>query len=100
MPAAPAAGSVWPSPLLTAPRHSGACLGLAWPLPNTAARAPTSMGSPRGVPVPCISRQATDLAASWASSSAMQITCNRDHAAEDLLRLLQEYLGSLELCGH
>ena len=51
MPSEPAAGSVCPTLDLTVPRCSAR--GASAPI-STAATAPISIGSPRGVPVPCI----------------------------------------------
>eukprot|EP00955_Chlamydomonas_euryale_P077831 363041-Chlamydomonas_euryale.AAC.6 len=74
-PIAPAAGSVCPRPVLSDASSRGAggaplchvCAAAAGapalalvPLSRTVAAAPTSMGSPSGVPVPCICRSATE----------------------------------------
>ncbi len=52
-PARPAAASRWPMLVLTEPMMSGRAASR--PGPSTAPNAPTSIGSPRGVPVPCVS---------------------------------------------
>ena len=71
MEAAPAAGSEWPRTLFTALSPK------ARPLPalvSTAVAAPNSMGSPRGVPVPCISRLSTTSAVRLAFLNANLMT--------------------------
>lgn len=70
---APAAGSAWPRWLLAAPRSSGAVR--ATPPASTAASAPTSIGSPSGVPVPCSSTHCRALGDAPASAQAARITC-------------------------
>lgn len=50
MPTAPAAGSEWPIQLLEASRVRLGVLCLLWGGVRTAVSAPTSMGSPKGVP--------------------------------------------------
>lgn len=62
VPTMPAAGSACPMLDLLVVRARGAAadeLAAALRRPKTAATAPTSMGSPREVPVPCICRTST-----------------------------------------
>lgn len=70
MEAAPAAGSVCPRALFTAQRVNTLPEEL-----STAVAAPISMGSPRGVPVPCISRVSTASAERLALINASLIAC-------------------------
>ena len=56
-PTTPAAGSVWPVYVLPACTHRGARQASVSPACiSTARTAPISMGSPKGVPVPCMCR--------------------------------------------
>eukprot|EP00972_Heterocapsa_arctica_P015958 2353459-Heterocapsa_arctica.AAC.1 len=71
MPAMPAAPSKWPMLLFTAASTSGS--EASRPLPRVFFRAPTSMGSPRPVPVPWVSETAIAFGARPASESAVMI---------------------------
>ena len=84
-PTTPAAGSAWPMNDLAAVNTSGTgrmggllpppqLLELPDGLSRTAAAAPTSMGSPREVPVPCICRLATSQAPCLPAASAARTT--------------------------
>ena len=72
-PAMPAAASRCPMLLFTAPSTSGRLRP-----PNTFASAPTSIGSPSAVPVPCASMYPTSSASIPALSSAIRITASCD----------------------
>lgn len=76
MPAAPAAGSVCPSIFFTALNPRTSRPEGSRPSESTVAAAPTSIGSPSGVPVPCISRAASPEGNTSASCSASFITCD------------------------
>jgi hypothetical protein len=69
----PEAGSAWPSDDLDASSLRGA-RPAGRPSTRAAAAAPTSMGSPRPVPVPCSCRPATWCADAPAACSAARIT--------------------------
>ncbi|MEZ5979749.1 MAG: hypothetical protein R3F34_16235 [Planctomycetota bacterium] len=69
-PTMPAAGSVWPTFVFAEPISSGRVR----PSANTSSRAPTSIGSPSDVPVPCASTTSTSCGESPASRSAARMT--------------------------
>ena len=83
-PERPAAASAWPTMDFTALRATGPPgAGRPWPCPFLAAsrctstalrRAPTSMGSPSAVPVPCICISTMLFGSATAASSAAPIT--------------------------
>mmetsp|Transcript_3011 Transcript_3011/g.10601 ORF Transcript_3011/g.10601 Transcript_3011/m.10601 type:complete len:382 (+) Transcript_3011:1124-2269(+) len=76
-PVAPAAGSVCPRLDFTAPKLSAAPLVAAvhgGDCSSTALAAPTSIGSPRGVPVPCSSSAPTALPSACEAVSAHRST--------------------------
>ena len=87
--AAPAAGSQWPSRLFTALRLMGCFLSA---LPSTATAAPSSIGSPKGVPVPCISRLSTASGCESAFSRACLMTYRRSVYLKCSLYYLKIYL--------
>ncbi len=59
---------------LLAVKRSGVAL---WARPSVALKAPTSMGSPNGVPVPCTATAATCHVSTSALASADRITACR-----------------------
>ena len=58
MPVMPAAPSVWPKQALTLPMTGRCSIEVVLWLLRAPPRPPTSMGSPRGVPVPCTATKA------------------------------------------
>jgi len=70
-PDTPAAGSVCPMQVFPALSTKGP----RRPVPSTALAAPTSMGSPRAVPVPCICRFPTGDPPRPASSAILITDC-------------------------
>ena len=73
-PTAPAAGSVWPMQDFMAERTSAVSRESCVCSTSTAWAAPTSIGSPSGVPVPCISRPSTAPGSVLADPRQLRIT--------------------------